>query len=1163
MSASEREQLSSAYDMAIEASTGGRGAPAEEVYYGFGVFMGISVKKLKALREEMQKRNNSSRFETYHGDGAEGTHDNEETEDDEEMYETDVPKKTTPKKPVERRTSERRAAKKDAARPVMNARDGNMGLLASAVAAPSSMPSYGTPTSAKQAPKALHMPGPYSMATHAPSAAPSLTKPPEKSHFTMEHLTSSQLPAQNAPAQPMYPPQQQQHPMHAPQPYPPSAYPPPHSMHAPPQHQPSHLPYQQAPHQQHVQYMPPPQQQPQYSYHPQSYQQPPPQPVYGQMPSAPAVHDRQPPQMQHMPPHHQGYGAPAAPPMHSQPQYAPPPQSYGQHPPHPQHSQAPSYAPPPVGAPAHDQHQGYASPPPQGSGGGLGRLLPPPPSQAIPSLGGFGSKPLPSLGFPPAQYAPPPQAPQGYYSQPPQQPQYAPQYQPAPAPYHDQQHAPQYHSQPPPLYAQPAASNPPGALPLIYVALLVRYVRVTMTYAGPFETPPVRIGREVRHTTGRRPATARSPALQWLAPQRPFSAGCHIPPATARAPRRPVTARPETMEDRIAHSLMPDSATAIAEAALRETYQVQDIDPLCGPTVEIRPLQAVLPRGTRNADFFRARGYQHRMQGDFTQAIEDYQSALKMAPRDFKTLFSLGIACERVGKVHDALAAYTKACAVAPRDPYVHYNMGICYTLTEDFPRAVASFTLAIELDAKNVDFYRGRAHAHRKAGQYTDAAKDYSSIGFLTSKHVVDAGGSNQVEQVDAAMSLALTRAIARLPPLLRSEADLQVLEDKMSAFPVCRQLPPALQRKLCQQLVAVHVAPKTVLYNEGDRGHFVFFVLHGKVDVYKAPMVKVGDARPPALVLERHEGSVEMQLSRFEAAELYRESAFIDNVKRLGDAAAAPLYTLHTGSEFGHQGRFRQLVRAVNAVAAEACDLLLLPWAVLEDLEAEHAESEAANVAAFLGKLSVFRYVAPAQLRVLALKARWIKVPSATVVQSPGQHHEGLLIVRCGSCQLRAADAVAPGGGVRAAAKGKRAEQHARQAYLQIEHEDDPAHFVFANHAQSAAALTTRVSTAAVIAELRARDFVGERSFLSNEGNEKSFAKQALVSTTYAELLYVRKADFFTETSYATRQRVRANIQKYTEEAGTRPTPHEAHEWASYKAKLVEQVIQDRRRR
>ncbi|OQS05501.1 hypothetical protein THRCLA_02365 [Thraustotheca clavata] len=761
-----------------------------------------------------------------------------------------------------------------------------------------------------------------------------------------------------------------------------------------------------------------------------------------------------------------------------------------------------------------------------------------------------------------------------------------------------------------------------------------------MAYKGPFATPPVRIGREVHHITGNRPKTARD---SWLVPQRPFSAGCtNVPIQIPKLPRRPVTARKETMEERIARNIVPDVIPAIAEAALREKHQVTEADPLCGGTVEIRPLQAVQPRGTHNADYYRARdsGYQQRMKGNFTQAIEDYHNALKTAPRDFKTLFNLGIAYERIGNIDQAIATYKKACAVSWRNEFLHYNMGICYTLNEDFKRAIHSFTCAIEIDPKNPEFYKSRALAYRKSGQYTNAAKDYSNIGILTeSLKLNDPNISNQKENLqlyhakggisflqflivilnnfvsqlqthsECAMyyydskpiyapqhATALIAStlddldqricfkIGRIPPDLRTPEDIQMLIDKTISFPTCRRLLPLLHRKLCQQIIAVKLLPHTVIYHEGEMGHFVFFVLQGKVDIFKLPMVKVGNDLPPrSMKVERESGSLEMQLSHFENNQLHRESTFIDNIETFDETRSAPLFTLGPGNEFGNQGRFRQLVRAVNAVTAEKCELLLIPWGVLEDYELEQAELESAKVADFLGKNLVFRYVAAPQLRILALKARWIRVPSGTVIQISGQHHEGLLIVFKGSCKLLHHDmlSTSPRHGsfkklhkdssgslipLKHIAKPKRKDQNARQIYLQIEHEDDPMHFVHANAALTSYIMandTTKEET--VLSQLQPRDFVGERSFLSNEGNERSFAKYSLVTTSYADILFIRKVDFFTETSYSTRQRVRTNIQKYHDDVGQNIRQHEAEakQWARYKAKVVKQVIQDKAHR
>ena len=60
---------------------------------------------------------------------------------------------------------------------------------------------------------------------------------------------------------------------------------------------------------------------------------------------------------------------------------------------------------------------------------------------------------------------------------------------------------------------------------------------------------------------------------------------------------------------------------------------------------------------------------------------------------------------------------------------------------------------------------------------------------------------------------------------------------------------------------------------------------------------------------------------------------------------------------------------IRTLNAVAIEVCQVLIVPWTVLESYEKEQQEAETGNVADFLSKLPLFRYIVPSQLRVLAM--------------------------------------------------------------------------------------------------------------------------------------------------------------------------------------------------
>ncbi|CAK4226283.1 unnamed protein product [Aphanomyces euteiches] len=665
-------------------------------------------------------------------------------------------------------------------------------------------------------------------------------------------------------------------------------------------------------------------------------------------------------------------------------------------------------------------------------------------------------------------------------------------------------------------------------------------------YHGTFTTPPIRLDWSVHQTTG---PQKRPTAVKLLAPSRPFSASVTKPlnKMHLAMPHRPRTARslpPPSGIVRISNGI--DAAAtltsnAIAEAALRETHQIQQVDPLCGTSVEIRPMHVTMPRGNRTADFYRARGFHYRTKGDLDSAVREYESALRMAPRDFKALFNLGLVHDRMGDRVQALACYRRACKVDAKNAFLHFNMGICHLHEEEYEDAIACFTRAIELEGTRSLFFKNRAFAYRKARRYTDAAKDYTVMGkcqemegqsvelpdeddhFDPEANQMEATtracplyqGTKGIAQSEQGMfyydaaplytprdsSIRATTTMERkdpricykitaAPPETRSDGDLRFLMDKCLVFPSCKAMSESVLRSFCTHVSGVRVTTSTVLFQENDVGAFVFFLLVGKVSVTKHNLVnpETADGTRP---------TVETWLRQFPLDKLHTESALLDEDflrQQTPDQAEVSLYTLRPGSEFGNHGRFRRLRRGCTAVVEEDSQLLVVPWSIMFELE--RAEDE------------------------------------ARVIQVPGQVHEGLLIVRRGKCKL--VQPIAATLGSRHVRAEKKSQHHALHTYTALENDDSPIAFVHLNQTLTrqlrAVPLSHRPEI--VAAQLVARDYVGVEAFLSNETNKRVLATHMLVADSESELLYLRKTDFFTDTSYTTRQRVRANIKLTAQE-------------------------------
>ncbi|KAF0753284.1 hypothetical protein AaE_005763 [Aphanomyces astaci] len=452
----------------------------------------------------------------------------------------------------------------------------------------------------------------------------------------------------------------------------------------------------------------------------------------------------------------------------------------------------------------------------------------------------------------------------------------------------------------------------------------------------------------------------------------------------------------------------------------------------------------------------------------------------------------------------------------------------------EEFDKAIACFTRAIDVDGGCGLFFKNRAFAFRKAGRYAEAAKDYTTMGRcdhpegygLDLPH--DNGGDDDDDDDDAA-STNQDETPPRTCPVYNGSTtnengmfyyDAQPLytprDSSIRAVTtmdrtdprICYKASPTfifhvlsisqqweVHRSLCTQVCGVRLTASTVLFQEDEPGAFV--------------------SRP----------TVETYLKQIPKGKLHSEAALLDldNLRQQTfDPEETPMYTLRPGAEFGHQGRFRHLPRYDRAIPLYACtavveadaQMIIMPWATVMDIEADESSVHSPDMMDFLGKLRLFRSIPSPQLQLLTLK----------VVHVPGQAHEGLLLVRRGVCKLVTHNASMlgsrrPRGGVgRGGNNGnininngvKKTQQHnALHAYTTMEHEDSPVAFFHANQALTRHLLAVPASLRpeTVHKRLVARDFIGEESFLSNETNRRVLATYSLTTDSECELIFLRK--------------------------------------------------------
>jgi serine/threonine-protein kinase len=179
-----------------------------------------------------------------------------------------------------------------------------------------------------------------------------------------------------------------------------------------------------------------------------------------------------------------------------------------------------------------------------------------------------------------------------------------------------------------------------------------------------------------------------------------------------------------------------DPTFAIGYAALGEAFRLKNqVDPNPKWIEQARSnLDRAVQLDDKLAGPYDSLGRLHSRLGQYDLAIQEFQKAVTINPRDPDALIGMAGAYERMSRAADAEATYKKAIALRP-DYWDSYNsLGAFYDRQGKFSEAVAQYKKVIELTPDN-------------AAAYSNLGAEYMSIGDSASNRLAEEALKKSIE--------------------------------------------------------------------------------------------------------------------------------------------------------------------------------------------------------------------------------------------------------------------------------------------------------------------------------------------------------------------------------------------------------------------------------
>ncbi len=193
----------------------------------------------------------------------------------------------------------------------------------------------------------------------------------------------------------------------------------------------------------------------------------------------------------------------------------------------------------------------------------------------------------------------------------------------------------------------------------------------------------------------------------------------------------------------------PDQGVALTPASGDSSSQLQSGTPSQQPdsaSSAVQDLEAAVQANPSLDGYFEL-GNALSRQGQFIEARNAYEEALKINPNHPGTLSNLGVVYYQTSDFNNAIAMFDKVLAINERDASTQYLYGATLLQTRKFEEAEHRFQRALEIQPDLPEAHFGMGTLFWQLGRFEEAITEFET--FLDGPPAQDPAARTQAEQI------------------------------------------------------------------------------------------------------------------------------------------------------------------------------------------------------------------------------------------------------------------------------------------------------------------------------------------------------------------------------------------------------------------------------